>query len=150
MKNPIIALRLFAVLAATALIAPLSAHEGGKVAGPNGGRIITTVEPRAEFFVLPDRKVQITFLDKAGKPIAPASQTVTVTSGERASPVTLTFTKSGQTLVSNVAVPPGDSVPTVVQIKPAPNAATVTERFHVDLSKCGECKLSEYACICGH
>ena len=40
-------------------------HEA-KVAGPNGGRIIATVTPRAEFFVTADRKVQITFLDQAG------------------------------------------------------------------------------------
>ena len=121
-----------------------------KVAGPNGGRILTKLDPRAEFFVLPDRKVQITFLNQAGKAIAPAEQTVTVTAGERSAPRTLTFAKSGNTLVSNGPLPAGDSVPTVVQIKPTATGSTVTERFNVDVSKCGECKLAEYACICGH
>ena len=121
-----------------------------KVAGPNGGRIITTATPRAEFFVLPDRKVQITFLDQAGKAIPPADQLVTIVAGERMSPTTLTFSKSGNKLISNAALPKGDEVPAVVQIKSAPDANAVTEKFTVDLAKCSECKLAEYACICGH
>src|SRR5687767_6911924 len=137
------------ILVTLALILPVSAAEK-KVAGPNGGRIISTVDPRAEFFVTPDRKVQITFLDKAGKSVAPANQVVTITTGDRLSPTTLTFTKSGNKLVSNVALPKGDDLPTVVQIKATPDGQTVTEKFNVDLAKCGDCKLAEYACICGH
>ena len=151
MKTQSILRRLVAFLAVGLSVASLQAHnEKKKVAGPNGGRIIATVEPRAEFLVMPDRKVQITFLDKAGKAIAPAEQVVTVTAGERSSPSTLTFTKSGNALVSNAALPKGDEVPTVVQIKATSNAKAVTEKFNVDLSKCGECKLAEYACICAH
>ena len=151
MKTKNIVVGLLALLAVGLSIPTLQAHnEKKKVAGPNGGRIITTVEPRAEFFVMPDRKVQITFLDKAGKAVPSADQVVTVTAGERMSPTTLTFSKTGNTLVSNAALPKGGEVPTVVQIKPTPGAKTVTEKFNVDLSKCGECKLAEYACICAH
>ncbi len=121
-----------------------------KTAGPNGGRIVTSIEPRAEFFVTADRKVQVTFLDAAGKAVAPADQVVTVTAGDRMSPTILTFAKSGNTLVSNVALPKGDVVPAVVQIKASSGGKTVTEKFNVDLAKCGDCKLAEYACICGH
>jgi hypothetical protein len=150
---------IFPFLAAVAFSWPLSAadkkhdpndHTHVKKAGPNGGRIITTITPHAEFFVMPDRKVQITFLDKAGKVIPPADQVVTILAGERMSPTTLTFSKSGNKLVSNAALPKGDEIPAVVQIKSAPNAKSVTEKFNVDLAKCGECKLAEYACICGH
>jgi hypothetical protein len=149
MKIQVTALRILAVATAGFCLASVHAAEK-KVAGPNGGRILTKVEPRAEFFVMPDRKVQITFLDKAGKPIAPVEQTVIVTAGERSAPKTLTFAKSGAALVSNVALPAGDIVPTVVQIKPTPSGGLVTERFNVDMSKCGECKHAEYACICDH
>lgn len=121
-----------------------------KVAGPNGGRILTGLEPRAEFLVLPDRKVQITFLGADGKPVAPAEQSVTVTAGERSAPATLTFAKSGNTLISSAPLPAGSEVPAVVQIKTTPSARTVTERFNVNLAICGECKLAEYACICAH
>lgn len=148
MKIQIIALRALAVLAATFALGTAHAAEK-KVAGPNGGRIIAA-QPRAEFFVTPDRKVQITFLGADGKAIAPAEQTVTVTSGERAAPKTLTFAKSGNTLLSTAALPPGDDLPTVVQIKSTPYAQTVVDRFNLDLAKCGECKLAEYACICDH
>lgn len=121
-----------------------------KDAGPNGGRIIATSVPRAEFFVTADRKVQITFLDLAGKPIAPAEQVVTVTTGDRAAPTKLTFTKTATALVSTAALPAGDDLPIVLQIKSTPTTPTVTAKFTLDLSVCGECKHAEYACTCAH
>lgn len=123
------------------------AHEK-KITAPNGGRIITAVEPHAEFLVTADRKVQITFVDDDGKPVAPAEQVVTVTAGERSSPTKLTFTKSGNTLVSSGALPSGNDFPTVVQIKATPDAKTVTEKFNLNLSKCPTCSFAEYACTC--
>ena len=127
-----------------------SAAETNQVAGPNGGRIIATVTPRAEFFVTADRKVQITFLDDAGKAIAPAEQVVTVTTGDRAAPTKLTFTKTATALLSTASLPAGNDLPAVVQIKSAPTSPTITAKFTLDLNKCGECKLAEYACTCAH
>lgn len=151
MKTKFHALRFLALVAIAFSVTAVQAHNDKKrVAGPNGGRILTTVEPRAEFFVTADRKVQITFLDQAGKAIAPADQVVTVTTGDRAAPTKLTFAKTGNTLLSTAALPKGNELPTVVQIKPTATAKQVTEKFNVDLSKCGECKLAEYACICAH
>jgi hypothetical protein len=125
------------------------AHEK-KMATPNGGRLLAAIEPHAEFFVTADRKVQITFLGEDGKAIAPAAQVVTVTAGDRSSPTKLTFTKSGNTLVSNAALPAGNDFPTVVQIKVTPDAKTVTEKFNLNLSKCPTCAFAEYACTCAH
>ncbi|HEX2852005.1 MAG TPA: hypothetical protein VHO24_02115 [Opitutaceae bacterium] len=150
------------VLSACAVSFTATAHENEKrpvpnehrhekkIAGPNGGRILTGLEPRAEFFVTATRKVQITFLDKDGKAVAPAAQVVTVTAGNRAAPTTLTFSKSGNVLLSNAALPAGNEIPTVVQIQPAAGSETTTHKFNTDLSKCGECKNAEYACVCGH
>lgn len=149
MKIRSITLYLCALAAMSLCLASAHAAEK-KVAGPNGGRILTKSEPRAEFFVTADRRVQITFLDSAGKPIAPAGQTVIVVSGERSAPQTLMFIHTGQALLSTTPLPAGSAVPTVVQIKPTPTTPSVTERFNVDLSTCSECKLSEYACICAH
>jgi hypothetical protein len=146
------ALRLLALVALAVLGAAVASAHGSKqkVAGPNGGRILTAFEPRAEFFVTADRKVKITFLDEKNRAIAPAAQVVTVTSGDRATPVRLTFARAGDALVSNAALPAGKDLPTVVQIKADATAKTVTEKFNVDLAKCPECKLGEYACICAH
>lgn len=147
------------ILAALALSLPASAAEQKpaadhdhekKEAGPNGGRLITSLQPHAEFFVTADRKVQITFLDEDDKPVVPAGQIVTVTAGERSAPTKLTFTKSGNVLISDVALPAGNDFPTVVQIKASPDAQTVTEKFNLNLSTCPECKNAEYACICDH
>jgi hypothetical protein len=136
---------LVAVLA-TALT--LNADE--KKAGPNGGRVLTSVQPNAEFFVTADRKVKITFVGADGKAIAPADQVVTVTTGDRSAPVKLAFAKSGDALVSDQALPAGDDLPAVVQIKSAPDAKAVVEKFHINLAVCPGCKLAEYACTCEH
>ncbi len=140
---------LFVLSVASVLSLPASAAEK-KTAGPNGGRILAGAEPRAEFFVTAERKVQITFLDAAGKPVAPGDQVVTVTAGDRAAPTTLAFAKTGNALLSTAPLPAGKLVPAVVQIKAGPAAKPAVARFNVDLAKCGECKLAEYACICAH
>ena len=119
-------------------------------AGPNGGRLITAVVPHAEFFVTPDRHVQITFWDEAGGQVAPGDQTVKVTTGNRSAPTTLTFSESNGVLLSGGVVPDGNGFPTVVQIKPTPDAKTVVERFYLNTIVCSGCDNPEYACICGH
>lgn len=149
MKIKLTSFLAICVLSLTASIA--RAHDDDKkVAGPNGGRILTTIEPRAEFFVTPDRKVQITFLGADGQAIAPADQSVTVTAGNRTAPTTLQFAKSGDRLLSDGALPAGNRMPAVVQIKASPEAKVVIERFTVNLATCPECKYAEYACICDH
>jgi hypothetical protein len=121
-----------------------------KTAGPNGGRILTGLNPRAEFFVTADRKVQITFINGQGEKVAPTGQAVTVTAGDRAAPTKLSFARSGNALLSDVALPAGDGIPTVVQIVPAPGEKVVTAKFNLNLATCPECKHAEYACICDH
>lgn len=140
---------LITLIATLALAATLQAHEAKK-AGPNGGKILTTVEPHAEFFVTAERKVQITFLDESGQAIAPTGQTVTVICGDRSNPTKLTFAKSGNSLVSEGMLPEGNDFPTVVQIKSTPEAKPVTEKFNLNLAECPSCKLKEYACTCEH
>lgn len=150
MKLRLIALPLLTALAfALPTTAAEHTHEK-KEAGPNGGRLLTAIDPHAEFFVTADRKVQITFLDAADQPVAPSGQVVTVTTGDRAAPTRLSFTRAGNVLLSDAALPEGNNLPTVVQIKVSPDAPTVTERFNVDLSICGGCNHAEYACTCDH
>ena len=141
---------------AIAILTSLTLHAGKnhshekKEPGPNGGRILTSIEPHAEFLVTADRKVQITFVDDAFKPIAPAAQVVTVTTGERSAPVKMSFTKTGDTLVSEQTVPEGNNFPVIVQIKTTPDAKASVEKFTLYLSNCPDCKYAEYACTCSH
>ncbi len=128
---------------------PNHSHEK-KEAGPNGGRLLTSIDPHAEFLVTADRKVQITFVDDNGKAIAPAAQVVTVTTGERSAPVKMTFAKTDIAFLSEQSVPEGNNFPVVIQIKTTPDAKTSVERFTLNLSNCPDCKLAEYACICSH
>ncbi len=134
-----------------ALVASLTfATAAEKIKAPNGGRIIDAVEPHAEFLITKDKKVEVRFLDDAGKVIAPAAQTVTVTMGDRAAPTKLAFTNDGDKLVSDKVIPEGKELPVVVQIKVTPEAKSVTEKFNLNLADCPTCEHAEYACTCAH
>lgn len=121
-----------------------------KQAGPTGGRLITSLEPHAEFFVNPDRKVEIRFVDEANKVVPPAGQAVSVIMGDRSAPTKMTFALSGDKLLSDVTVPEGNEFPTVLQIQPTPGAKTVISKFNLNLSQCPDCSYAEYACVCEH
>ena len=139
------------ITAIAALIASLTfATAAEKIKAPNGGRIIDTVEPHAEFLITTDKKIEIRFLDDAGKVIAPAAQVVTVTMGDRANPTKLAFTKDGDKLVSDKVIPEGKELPVVVQIKVTPDAKSVTAKFNLNLANCPTCEHAEYACTCAH
>lgn len=145
---------LIASLVVLGLGVPLSqAHPEGKahekkVAGPQGGRVITAIEPHAEFFVTKERKVEIRFLDDDGKVLPLAQQGVSVVAGERSAPTQLRFVRKGNALVSEQTLPAGNNLPTIVRFTASPGAAPIYERFHVNLEMCADCKLAEYACIC--
>lgn len=125
-------------------------HEHGAKAGPTGGKLITDIEPHVEFFVNKDKKVEIRFVNDDNKVVAPAAQVISVTLGDRSAPTKLAFTKDGDKLVSDKAIPEGNDMPTVVQIKATPDAKALTEKFNLNLEKCPTCKYQEYACTCAH
>ena len=157
MKTKLIALSL--ALFAPAAVFAAEGHEHAKehahakkIAGPNQGRVLTGIEPHAELFVTAERKLRLTFLDDAGKPVAlPAGVGVTVITGDRAAPTTLSFAADGDALLSTAALPEGGNLPAVVRIKPGAEAKLVTIRVQLNLANCGECSRPEYACVCeGH
>ncbi len=125
-------------------------HEAKKIVGLNGGRILTCVEPHLEFFVTKDRKVKITAVDDAGNAVPLGGQSVTVTGGSRTNPTRMSFTKEGDSLISDKAFPEGNNLPVIVQIKAVPDAKTAIEKFTLNLSDCPSCAHAEYACTCTH
>ena len=127
-------------------------HDDGKKSegGPNGGRLITIMEPAVEFIVQEDRTVVIQLLDQNRNPVTPTNQVINLIGGERTSPTTLAFAKKGNRLVSDQPIPEGTSVPVVLEIMATTNAAVVREKFNVNLSECSSCDYQEYACVCGH
>ena len=133
-----------------ALVTSLSMAVAGHIKAPNGGRVIHTTKPNAEFLVAANQKIEIRFLDDAGKVIAPAGQVVTVTMGDRTKPTKLAFAAEGDKLVSDKAIPEGKELPVVLQIKAKEGEKAVTEKFNLNMAPCPECKLPEYACACDH
>jgi hypothetical protein len=125
-------------------------HSHGIKAGPTGGRLITEVEPHAEFFVNKDKKVEIRFINDDMKVVAPGEQVITVTLGDRSAPTKLSFTKDGDKLISDKVIPEGNNNPTVVQIRAKEGQKAVTEKFNLNLEKCSTCANLEYACTCAH
>ena len=139
------------LIALAALVASLAfATAAEKIKAPNGGRIINAVTPHAEFFVAANKKIEIRFLDEAGKVIAPAEQVVTVTMGDRAAPTKLAFAKEGDKLVSDKTIPEGKELPVVLQIRAKEGEKAVTEKFNLNLARCPTCSHAEYACTCEH
>ncbi len=125
-------------------------HDHAHKAGPTGGRLITSVEPHVEFLVTKDKKIEIRFVDDANKVVAPGTQEIAVTLGERSKPTKLVFTKSGDHLVSDKPIPDGNDYPTVVQIRAKAGAKPVNEKFNLNLDKCPTCSSQEYNCTCDH
>lgn len=119
-------------------------------AGPNKGRMISTVAPQAEFLVLDGGKIKVTFFDESMNVVAPSGQSVSVVSGERISPVELSFTAQGDALVSTEALPSGNNFPTIVAIKPSADAEEVVTKFTLNLTDCSSCENKEYSCECHH
>lgn len=121
-----------------------------KQAGPNGGRMIVAVDPKLEFLVSKDRKVQITALDGDQKPVPLKAYTISVVAGDRSKPTKLEFTESDGKLVSSGALPDGNDFPVSVAIKPVSGGKAIYEKFQLNLSNCSSCKYQEYACVCDH
>jgi hypothetical protein len=84
------------------------------------------------------------------KPLAATTQSVTVIADAKDGKSTLQFEKKGDTLVSKTKLPDGEGYNLVVQFKQTADMKPTNHRFKLDLAECGECKRSEYACICEH
>lgn len=123
-------------------------HE--KEAGPNGGRVIASVEPHLEFFVTEEGFVQITFLGENNEALAPKEQTVSLVGGDRQNPIRLRFETKGKVLLSTEPLPEGNNLPMILSIKMDKTAKTVREKFNLNLSDCPTCDYKEYACTCAH
>ena len=150
-----IALNLLTALALTipAFAAEKDKHDHKhekKTAGPNGGMVISAVEPHLEFFVTKDRKVEITALTEDLKPAKLSGQVIAVTAGDRSKPTKLEFKEDGGKLVSSNALPEGNDFPVSVSIKADAKAKAIYEKFNLNLEKCPTCKNAEYACVCVH
>lgn len=130
------------------LLASAVAFAAKPIPGPNGGKILTTEAPHAEFFVETSRKVTVTFYGKDLKPLAPSTQVVSAIAEAKSGKVTLTFDKTAAGFVSRAALPDGDDYTVVVQIRDAAGAKPKNYRvlFHDEV--CKECKRAEYACTC--
>lgn len=139
------------IVTIAAIVASLTfATAADKIKAPNGGRIIDSVTPHAEFLLTKEKKMEIRFLDDAGKVIAPATQSANVIMGDRSAPTKLTFTQDGDKLVSDKVVAEGANLPVVLTIKTTPDAKPVIVKFNLNLSGCPSCEHLEYACTCDH
>lgn len=134
--------------ASFALLATAAAFAAKPLAGPKGGKLLTTAAPHAEFFVEKDRTVTVTFYDAALQPLAPGTQVVSAIAEAKSGKVTLAFAPTTAGFVSKTKLPDGDDYTVVVQIRAAADTKPTNYRvlFHDEL--CADCKRAEYACTC--
>ncbi len=126
-------------------------HQPTGTPGPDGGRLIELNGWKAEFLLLEDRRIRITFLDEDLKPVAgPEEASISVVGGERSAPFELEFAAGGNAFVSTSAVPEGSNHPVVIQFESKAVNEPVIKKFNLNLSLCPDCEYPEYACICGH
>ncbi len=139
------------IITVTSIITSIAfVNAAEKVKAPNGGRIIKEVTPHAEFFINKDKKIEIRFLDEAGKVVAPGEQIVTVTMGDRSAPTKIAFAKEGDKLISDQVIPEGKELPVVLQIRAKEGEKAVNAKFNLNLATCSACSNLEYACACDH
>ena len=100
--------------------------------GPNGGRLLLKASPDIEFKITKDRMVELYAVNIKNEIVPIEKQEVKVTAGPRSKPVHLTFTKDGDKLVSDVALPEGDDIPVVLEIIVKPGGPTLVEKFVLD------------------
>lgn len=120
------------------------------IAGPNGGRVLTKIDPHLEFLVQEDGRIQISALDADGQVIPVTDQEVKVYTGDRSNPMSLRFTVEEGVLMSDVSLPEGNHFPVVVRIQTDEPGSRVTEKFTLNLDACITCPNREYACTCDH
>lgn len=139
------------VLLGLLAFASLTAANEKRVAGPNGGRLLELPPHKAEFFVNPEGRVQITFYDASLRPLAPEARTVTLTAEPKGNRQSIEIEKTESGFVSKTALPAAEGpYRVVVQIRENPGAAPRNFRIDLNLETCGECKRPEYACTCDH
>jgi hypothetical protein len=128
-------------------------HDHNKrVAGPNGGKILTAPDFKNELFITDDRLVRITFLDDNNKPIAVGSKEVIIMSGDSSNSTNLNFsiTDDGMSLISSNKLSEGINVPITITVKIDADAPPARARLNLNLADCSCCKYREYACVCLH
>lgn len=131
-------------------------HSGDKKAAhapakaPNGGKLFEVEGGQMEFVVEKDRTATVRFFDKALKPVATGTRTVTAIGEAPTGKVTLEFAAKGDALATATPLPEGKPYPVALSLKVTADAKPVNFRLSLDLSDCGECKLKEYACSCHH
>jgi hypothetical protein len=127
----------------------ISLHAEKIVGGPKGGRLLEADSQKAEFFVTPDRKVEIIFYDAALNPTAPGDQVVAVTAEPKSGRTKLELEKTATGYVSKTPLPESaEPYRVVVQIRATADAKPANFRIDLNLTTCGECSRAEYACTC--
>lgn len=118
------------------------------LAGPKGGRIVTTAAPHIEFLVASDRSVVVSFYDADLRPLAAAGQVVNATAELPSGRVKLDFTPKDGALVSTTPLPGGGDFRVVLQVRDTAEAKPRNFRIDLNLARCDGCNRAEYACLC--
>lgn len=140
---------LLTLLASGALAFAADTHDHEHKPGPHKGKLLETDGGHVEFFVQPDRQVEVFLYDEEMKPVATGGSELVVTAGTREKPEKLTVEKKESSFLTG-ALPEGSGYWVILQWKATPDASPKTLRVKYVEGLCAGCKLPEYACTCDH
>ncbi len=121
------------------------------LAGPKGGRLLSTSPHTVEFFVTADQHAELTFYTADLQPVASGAAEVSVIAEPTAGRTRIELEPTAQGFRSTAPLPEGAPYRVVVQVRAAPGERPQNFRLDLDLHTCGECQRAEYACTCeGH
>jgi hypothetical protein len=138
----------YILITVAALCSAALLHAEKIIGGPKGGRLLEVENQKAEFFITPDKKVEITFYDAGLKPMGPGEHVVAVTAEPKSGKAKVELEKTATGFISQSPLPEGAPYRVVVQLRAKPDAKPQNFRVDLDLQTCDGCKRGEYACTC--
>lgn len=109
-------------------------HHSHAIPGPNGGKLITTVDPHLEFWIQPDDgHARITFVNDDIEPIEAPSIPLSLAMGDRDNPTMIVFEQKGSVLVSKEPLSLEGNPPIILELCSTDGEKAQYERFHLNM-----------------
>jgi hypothetical protein len=142
-------LLVLSLITLSAVFSNIQAEDKAKA--PHGGRLIEVGEQQLEFFVTPERMVEVRFLDRDLQTVSQAGATLQVVAQAKSGSQKLDLVLKENVYVSEQALPADEPYNVVLRVKATEGSSYENLRLVYNTVICAGCQLPEYGCTCeGH